>query len=545
MFFGCFILLVAIAYCSTTILVAQSAFNHNHDYTTTMTISMTNQDTHINSDSSGSGTPVLTSTTAPGKVFATRSELADHYKSDWHRYNLKRREAGLPLLLHDDFMARWQAAQAMRQDKLKQQQQNKTDHLSQKNKQKKQQKQQQQTTKQTVVHVKDPTHAYQQMKQETKAETKETLEAVEAAPVEEEDETAGPAPTPPPPQPIHIEPRQCLFDPYVSPSIHDNVQRMTRKYGFFLPDAEYLADLEGLLGYCHERIQMGHLCLTCHKGFATASACQKHMKSKQHVQLAYSTREDQEEWAVFYDFEEANQEFLKNINNNNSNNNNASLSRKDVAGDALNEGDDEEDGNEDGWEDVSEDGEKIDNDGDDEDLPEEEDGDDDLYGGYADQVAAMGFSVTVLGELIMPDGRIIGHRSLRRYYKQRPSTRNESTAVIAARLGAGERLYQGRVYNVQSVHQQRSESNALALSRSGIAPGMATGRSGKGILVASGPDGQFSQLSIYRYRAAVRKQRQGERKGQKLFERTSLNMNRMGKKDNRLMNGVSVAHAKR
>lgn len=59
----------------------------------------------------------LTSTTAPGKVFATRAELAEHYQSDWHKYNLKRREAGLPVVLETDFVARLEAAQALRQEK--------------------------------------------------------------------------------------------------------------------------------------------------------------------------------------------------------------------------------------------------------------------------------------------------------------------------------------------------------------------------------------------------------------------------------------------
>ena len=74
---------------------------------------------------------------------------------------------------------------------------------------------------------------------------------------------------------------------------------------------------------------------------------------------------------------------------------------------------------------------------------------------------------------------------------------------------------------------------------------MAAGRAGNGILVPSGAGGTYSQLSIYRYRAAVRKQRRGEVQGQRLHERTSQNINRMDKKHNRLMNGVSVAHAAR
>ena len=61
----------------------------------------------------------------------------------------------------------------------------------------------------------------------------------------------------------------------------------------------------------------------------------------------------------------------------------------------------------------------------------------------------MGFDVTPLGELVFPDGRIIGHRGLQRYYKQRlPQHSEQSTAVQAARKAAGERLYRGRVYNI-------------------------------------------------------------------------------------------------
>ena len=59
----------------------------------------------------------LTSTTAPGKTFSSRAELAEHYKSDWHKYNLKRREAGLPLLKEADFQARWEAALALKREK--------------------------------------------------------------------------------------------------------------------------------------------------------------------------------------------------------------------------------------------------------------------------------------------------------------------------------------------------------------------------------------------------------------------------------------------
>jgi len=31
---------------------------------------------------------MLASTTAPGKFFSSRTELQEHYRSDWHKYNL-------------------------------------------------------------------------------------------------------------------------------------------------------------------------------------------------------------------------------------------------------------------------------------------------------------------------------------------------------------------------------------------------------------------------------------------------------------------------
>ncbi|EKX39144.1 hypothetical protein GUITHDRAFT_143749 [Guillardia theta CCMP2712] len=45
----------------------------------------------------------ITSRTAPGVVFATREELADHYKSGWHRFNLIRITRGLDAVDEEEF----------------------------------------------------------------------------------------------------------------------------------------------------------------------------------------------------------------------------------------------------------------------------------------------------------------------------------------------------------------------------------------------------------------------------------------------------------
>ena len=44
--------------------------------------------------------------TAPGVGFASEEEMKEHYRSDWHRYNLKRKVAGLAPLSREAFEER-------------------------------------------------------------------------------------------------------------------------------------------------------------------------------------------------------------------------------------------------------------------------------------------------------------------------------------------------------------------------------------------------------------------------------------------------------
>jgi pre-60S factor REI1 len=251
--------------------------------------------------------------------------------------------------------------------------------------------------------------------------------------------------------------------------------------------SECLLDLEGLLGYCHEKIKLGHYCLYCEKMFPTWQGVQKHMIDKEHTKIRYEEGY-WEEVDPFYDFTRADTKFVGE------------------GGDDMDE--------DDGWEDIPEDGEQVDK---------------EMYDGYEKEIARFGLDVTPLGELVFPDGRIVGHRALRRYYKQNFRPENTGTAIVAAKRAAGERLYEGRVVNIDQVQPSHELKGA-----------------GKGVLVKlkDGAEG-FSALSLYRYRAVVRKQRRDNDKGQRQIYRTTLNMNRMDKKANRLMNGVSVAHAKR
>lgn len=95
---------------------------------------------------------------------------------------------------------------------------------------------------------------------------------------------------------------QCLFCNYKSPTLDLNLNHMSKQHGFFIPEREYLVDLEGLVNYLSETIQVLHQCLFCHKNLHTGSGVQTHMRDRGHCMIAYTTEEEQMDVGDFYDF---------------------------------------------------------------------------------------------------------------------------------------------------------------------------------------------------------------------------------------------------
>lgn len=97
---------------------------------------------------------------------------------------------------------------------------------------------------------------------------------------------------------------ECLFCSHISSSLEDNSKHMTVKHGFFIPDVEYLTDLEGLIAYLGEKVGIGHLCLWCNekgKAFHSLQAVQKHMMDKGHCKMLHDG-DVLFEYADFYDY---------------------------------------------------------------------------------------------------------------------------------------------------------------------------------------------------------------------------------------------------
>ncbi|KAG6332700.1 hypothetical protein ID866_6391 [Astraeus odoratus] len=186
---------------------------------------------------------------------------------------------------------------------------------------------------------------------------------------------------------------------------------MCTMHSFFIPDAEYLVDLTGLLMYLGEKIAVGNICIFCNgrgRELHTLEAVRKHMLDKGHCKIAYDTEEDRLEISDFYDF---------------SNSYSVNTKPKERTNSRPREADEQE------WEDLDDDGGPE---GVDEVVDIEEPSD---CESLPDPQITYGDTEY---ELILPSGARIGHRSMKRYYNQsfygiRPKEQDFNSDITAAR----------------------------------------------------------------------------------------------------------------
>ncbi|KAJ6558588.1 C2H2 type zinc-finger-domain-containing protein [Mycena vulgaris] len=188
-----------------------------------------------------------------------------------------------------------------------------------------------------------------------------------------------------------LSPNTCLFCPNECSLLDDNLTHMSTAHSFFIPDAEYLIDIQGLISYLGEKIAVGNVCIYCNgkgKEFRTLEATRKHMLDKSHCKIAYDSEVDRLEISDFYDFTSSYPTDAKKAKKSKS----ASSSV------------DEE------WEDLDDDAdEEVD------EVVEEDDDSDDSEDDLPENPITYGDSNL---ELILPSGARIGHRNLRRFYPQ-------------------------------------------------------------------------------------------------------------------------------
>ncbi|ODV96924.1 hypothetical protein PACTADRAFT_74519 [Pachysolen tannophilus NRRL Y-2460] len=347
-----------------------------------------------------------------GLGFAEPDDQRAHMKSEWHRYNLKRRVAQLPAVTEDAFNSKLASLSINDETKNNSEDKDSTKGRSRKGGKSKEEvqktitkKEQRRREKEELLKKKNQLLESAGISVHNKADKVEkpileekelnsieeiandhsqTFEVLAAQePLQEEDLTEEQLLEEKLKNRVEIPKNHCLFCNKKYPNLDESVNHMFKNHGLYIPEQKYLVDKEGLIQYLSEKIGLGNICIVCSYQGRSIEAVRAHMLSKSHCKIPYETEDEKLEISEFYDFSSTYQD------------SNSPSKSKIVIQDAK-ESTGEED---DEWEDVDSEDEESTGDLSDGEVPQELS----YYNGY---------------ELHLPSGAVVGHRSLQRYYRQ-------------------------------------------------------------------------------------------------------------------------------
>lgn len=94
----------------------------------------------------------------------------------------------------------------------------------------------------------------------------------------------------------------CFFCGENNNDTESNILHMLKYHGLYLPERSYLKDVEGLLTYVSEAVTLDHLCLVCGFQGRGLESIRQHLRSKGHAHIPYETKADKAAIEEFYDF---------------------------------------------------------------------------------------------------------------------------------------------------------------------------------------------------------------------------------------------------
>ncbi len=170
----------------------------------------------------------------------------EHYRSDLHRVNLKRKVAGLGPLMEDEFQQRLEAIRNESNEEKRSRQSQFCEVCSKKFSSVRALENHNNSKRHRDALRLRPVSEVSEIASEDQ-QSESVIENEEAQTMEEADikrrlEEA-----------VAIPPNCCVFDGHESATLKDNLSYMASKFGFFLPYGESLVDLEGLLTYIGQK----------------------------------------------------------------------------------------------------------------------------------------------------------------------------------------------------------------------------------------------------------------------------------------------------
>jgi pre-60S factor REI1 len=102
--------------------------------------------------------------------------------------------------------------------------------------------------------------------------------------------------------PKEVALKSCLFCNHVAANLDQNLSHMFKTHGLFIPERQYLSDLEGLIVFLNKKVNDNYQCLYCNRLKWSEDGIKTHMRDTGHCKIAYDTEEQQLEIGEFYDF---------------------------------------------------------------------------------------------------------------------------------------------------------------------------------------------------------------------------------------------------
>lgn len=96
---------------------------------------------------------------------------------------------------------------------------------------------------------------------------------------------------------------QCLFCEHKASTVEEKCEHMAKEHSFFIPDLDYVSDMEGLMKHLGMKLGVYHVCLWCSsKCYGDLLSVQKHMLDKGHTKMKFQG-ETLLEYADYYTYE--------------------------------------------------------------------------------------------------------------------------------------------------------------------------------------------------------------------------------------------------